>query len=285
MGLMVRNGSTFRPERTIAPAIPTTQPPARVGWRGGPHGRPYPCGVLPLLAPRSWGAHLLMVVAVAAAVLLGMWQLHVWQAARAAETRDLSNAKAVPLARVMTGDSPFPGRYLGQPVSFSGTWFAEGTVYVSDRTVGGKRGYWVVTPVRVGNSAMPVVRGWSRTPKVPAATGAVDVEGWLQASEGAGAVDSDPHDDVIPEMRIASLVEHVDVDLYSGYVVDRTPTAGLVAVPPESVPEVSRSTSLRNLLYAFQWWLFGVGAVWIWGRWCRDTLEASRTTEPVTSSA
>ena len=232
-----------------------------------------------LLAPRYWGAHLLMVAAVAAAVGLGLWQLHVWEAARAAEARDLSNAEPLPLAEVMTGDSPFPGEYLGQPVSFAGEWLAAGTVYVEGRELDGRRGYWVVTPVRVGDSAMPVVRGWSAKAEAPAPSGMADVEGWLQASEGTGTTDADPHDDVIAEMRIASMVEHVDADLYSGYVVAREPTQQLAAVTPESVPKVSSSTSLRNLLYAFQWWVFGGFAVYIWFRWCRDTVEQSRAEE------
>ena len=229
-----------------------------------------------LLAPRSWGAHLLMVGAVAAAIFLGLWQLNVWSAARESEARDLSNAPSMALSKVMTGDSPFPGQYLGQPVSFSGEWLPQGTIYVSDRQVHGKRGYWVVTPVLVGKSAMPVVRGWSPTPEAPAPNGTVDVEGWLQASEGSNAPDDDPHDDVIPEMRIASIVEHVDADLYSGYVVDREPTDSLVAVPPDSVPEISASTSLRNLLYALQWWVFGGLAIYIWVRWCRDVVDVDR---------
>ena len=33
----------------------------------------------------------------------------------------------------MTGDSPFPGRSLGRPVDFTGTWLGEDTVYVADR--------------------------------------------------------------------------------------------------------------------------------------------------------
>ncbi len=238
---------------------------------------PYPCGVPILLAPRSWGAHLLMVGAVAAAVFLGLWQLHVWSAARESEARDLSNAASMPLSKVMSGDSPFPGQYLGQPVSFSGEWLPQGTLYVADRAVHGKRGYWVVTPVLVGDSAMPVVRGWSPEPEAPKPNGPVDVEGWLQASEGTGATDDDPHDDVIAEMRIPSIVEHVDADLYSAYVVDRQPTGDLVAVPPDSVPEISPSTSLRNLLYAFQWWVFGGLAIYIWVRWCRDVVAQSRT--------
>jgi cytochrome oxidase assembly protein ShyY1 len=176
----------------------------------------------------------------------------------------------------MTGDSTFPGEYVGQPVSFSGEWVENATLFVADRDLDGTRGYWVVTPVQVGSSAMPVVRGWSERAEAQAPSGAVEVEGWLQASEGSGATDADPHDDVIAEMRIASMVEHVDADLYSGYVVARTPTQGLSAVPPESVPNVSNSTSLRNLLYAIQWWVFGGFAIYIWVRWCRDTTEQSR---------
>ena len=70
----------------------------------------------------------------------------------------------------------------------------------------------------------------------------------------------------------------MDADLYSGYVVSRDPDSGadsgLEPVTPETVPKVSGVTHLRNLLYAFQWWIFGGFAVYIWYRWCRDQLEA-----------
>ncbi len=229
-----------------------------------------------LLAPRYWGPHLLMVLAVSATAALGIWQLHAWEAGRAAEARDLSTVAPLPLAEVMRGDDPFPGEHLGQPVSFSGEWLGADTIYVADRELDGERGYWVVTPVLVGNSAMPVVRGWSAQPEATVPSGSVQVNGWLQASEGAGVPDGDPHDNVIPEMRIASIVEHVDADLYSGYVVDREPGDGLAAVTPDSIPKVSNVTHLRNLLYAFQWWIFGAFAVYMWVRWCRDEMEIHR---------
>jgi surfeit locus 1 family protein len=234
--------------------------------------------VLLLLRPRYWGAHLLMLAALAAAIGLGIWQLHAWQAGRAADARDLTDAAALPLSRVMGGDDPFPGQYLGQPVTFQGRWLPEGTLYVADRDLHGKRGYWVMTPVLVGKSAMPVVRGWSTRPEAPKPTGSVAVRGWLQASEGSDVPDDHPQDDVIPEMRIASVVEHVDADLYSAYVVAKdagTGAEGLEKVTPASVPDVSSTSHLRNLLYAFQWWIFGGFAVYIWVRWCRDEVEAA----------
>lgn len=225
-----------------------------------------------------------MVLAVVAAALLGLWQLNTWEAARAAEASDLSGADPRPLAKVMGGDDPFPGRYVGQPVSFRGRWMPQSTLYVPDRPLAGERGYWVVTPVLVGESAMPVVRGWSKTKGAPEPTGEVTVDGWLQPSEGSNAPDEDPRDDEIPEMRIATITEYVDADLYSAFVVARDP-GGLEAVPPDSVPRVSAVTSLRNLLYAFQWWIFGLFAVYVWVRWCRDTWELSRQDEPVASNA
>jgi surfeit locus 1 family protein len=219
-----------------------------------------------------------MLVALAAAIGLGIWQLHAWQAGRDADARDLSKAAALPLSQVMSGDDTFPGQYLGQPVTFAGSWLPKGTLYVADRDLHGKRGYWVMTPVLVGKSAMPVVRGWSTKPEAPEPSGAVDVRGWLQASEGSDVPDDNPEDDVIPEMRIASVVQHVDADLYSAYVVASDAgagTAGLEKVTPASVPEISSTSHLRNLLYAFQWWIFGGFAVYIWVRWCRDQLEAA----------
>ena len=233
----------------------------------------------PLLRPKFWPGHLAMLVAVAIAVGLGLWQLDAWHTRRADAARDLTSKPPVALGTLMTGDSPFPGRSVGQPVRFTGQWTGT-NVYVADRYVHGRRGYWVVTAALVDGtrSAMPVVRGWTPAPDAPVPSGATSVVGWLQPTEGSGPFDDDPHDDVIPTMRIASLVEHVDTDLYSGYVAAKavTPsfgTSGLVPVPPQAVPDVSMFTAARNLFYAIEWWVFGAFAVFIWLRWCRDSLQ------------
>ncbi|MFL6172006.1 MAG: SURF1 family protein [Marmoricola sp.] len=236
--------------------------------------------MLTLLRPRYWPGHLAMILSLAIAVGLGLWQLDAWHTRRADAARDISHYKPIPLSSVMTGDSPFPGRSLGRPVTFSGTWIPGSTLYVDNRYDHGKQGYWVVTPVLVdgSRSAIPVVRGWSRTHSSPKPTGAVDVTGWLQASEGSGPLDKNPDDDVIEMMRIASIVEHVDADLYSGYVVARdlnpnTGASGLRSVSAAAVPSVSGFTALRNFLYAIEWWVFGGFAVFVWFRWCVETVN------------
>lgn len=220
-----------------------------------------------------------MLLAVAAAVALGIWQLDVWKASRSAASQTLVHAAPVPLSSVMGGDSPFPGDSLGRPVTFHGSWLPSGTVYVSGRRHAGHRGYWVVTPVVIGRSAMPVVRGWSPRPQAPAPHGTVAVTGWLQPSEGTGEADTNPHDDVIGSVRVASMTQHVSTDLYSGYVVRRTltpagtATAGLAAVSPPATPSASGTTALRNFLYALQWWFFAGFAIYVWFRWCQDAVR------------
>jgi surfeit locus 1 family protein len=236
-----------------------------------PH--PYAGRVLTLLRPRYWPGHLAMIAAVAIATGLGIWQLDAWHTRRDDARRDLTDKPAVALGSLMTGDSAFPGRSLGRPVSFAGSWVGANT-YVSDRDLHGKRGYWVVSALKVDgtDSAMPVVRGWSAKPDVPAPTGATSLVGWLQASEGSGPYDQNGMDDIIPTMRVASLVEKYDIDLYSAYVVEKGGGAGLKALTPASVPPVSSFTALRNLFYALEWWVFAGFAFFVWVRWCRDTL-------------
>ena len=82
--------------------------------------------------------------------------------------------------------------------------------------------------------------------------------------------DDDPTDDVFPEIRVADAVQRVDVDLYSAYVVARSPADGLEAAELEALPEPGRFTGVRNLLYAFEWWVFGAFAAFIWWRWRQD---------------
>ncbi|CAN5426725.1 SURF1 family protein [soil metagenome] len=254
--------------------------------------------VPPLLAPRLWGLHAMAVLAKTAAVLLGIWQYDAWGSRRDDQATSLADAPAKPLSRVMSADDPFPGDAVGQPVELQGRWLPRSTIYVADRVLHGRRGVWAVTPVEVcgtaggcsGAPAVLVVRGW--TPTVAAApappTGRVAVTGWLQPGEGSGTTDPDPTDDVIPELRIADAIQHVDQDLYGGYVIAKrvstsstdgptsTEGAALQAVTPASLPKAETFTALRNLLYAIEWWVFGGFAVFLWWRWCRDELERQR---------
>ena len=38
----------------------------------------------------------------------------------------------------------------------------------------------------------------------------------------------------------------------------------------EHLPGADASTGLRNVLYAFQWWVFGAFAIFMWWRWLQE---------------
>jgi len=254
-----------------------------------------------VLKPTYWGFHLLALVLLAAAIALGVWQYDAWSAHRAAEARDLTRLEPLPLADAIGPDDPFPGDKIGQPVLVSGTWVPDGTVYVSGREHDGLDGYWVVTPLAVDGadgSALEIVRGWTATPEeAPASpTGPAELVAWLQPPEGGGTPDDDPADDVLPEMRVADLIQHVDQDLYGAYGVvadevapgdwpvgDRATNAGtdgLVAADLEQLPEAGRFTAIRNLLYAGEWWFFGGFVVLMWWRWVQEEILGRRPEDP-----
>ena len=171
--------------------------------------------------PRTVAATALALVLVGIAGWLGWWQLEAWQARRDAEARDLTELTPVAIDEVMGSDDPFPGNEVGRPVDVSGSWLPEGSFWVSDRVQDGRDGYWAVTPLELSgtDTAVLVVRGWSDAPDGELPDGAAELTGWLQPAEGTGAVDDDPDDDVVPQLRIADAVQRVDADLYGAYVV------------------------------------------------------------------
>jgi surfeit locus 1 family protein len=247
------------------------------------------------LAPRYWAWHLLAVVALVVCAQLGRWQLEAWHDHRDDSSAAVTREDPVPLDDVLGPDAAFPASGVGRPVVLEGRWDPGHTVYVADRPRGGLTGVWAVTPVVTGSgSAIPVVRGWTATPDdAPAPpTGAAALAGLLQPSEDTGAPDHDVQDDVIPELSTTDLLPRAPYDLYGGYVVatDRglpsgataaTGMAGLDPVTPAHLPGPDASTGLRNLLYAFQWWVFGAFAVFIWWRWVtEDVLERRSSPEP-----
>lgn len=249
------------------------------------------------LTPRMLGAHLLALVCVGAAVGLGVWQFEAWQAQRAAEAVDLTQRAPVALVDVMGPDDPFPGDRVGQPVTVRGTWLPEGTVFVGGREHDGQDGYWVVTPLTTGGAtdpALPIVRGWVERPDAaPAApTGPGEVQGLLQPSEGTGAYDSEPLDDIYPQLRIADLVQRIETDLYGAYAVAEADapganagTAGLIPADVAQLPEPGQFTALRNLLYAVEWWFFGAFALFIWWRFVTEDAQETAAADPVALSA
>lgn len=243
----------------------------------------------PVLAPRAWGVHLLVLLAVAAAGWLGWWQFGAWQAHRDAAAQDLTHASPIPLDRAIGPDDPMTGDVLGRPVEVSGRWM--------DLQIDADRpgGAWLVDFVRTDSgSAIPVVRGWydgGDEPLPP--TGNVDLVGWLQPSQDL-VHDPDPHgsSNDVSGVSIPDLVQKTGVDLYSGFVVldharaDGTDVTGLRQAHLEESPSAGTWPGARNLFYGVEWWFFAGFAIFLWIKWMRDeTREQAATEDAVPSNA
>jgi cytochrome oxidase assembly protein ShyY1 len=233
-------------------------------------------------------------VAVVGCVLLGRWQLHVWQDHRAQDSSSVTRQSPVALDSVLGPDDAYPDVGLGRPVVVQGAWVPGETFLVAGQRQGGATGVWVATPVLTASgSELPVVRGWAASAHdVPAPPrGRASLVGLLQPSDDRGPIDDQPDDRVLPALSITSLLPLLHHDPYGGYAIATSRVVpggetsagmtGLRAAQPLDLPGAGASTALRNLLYALQWWVFAAFVVFMWWRWLvEDVLTEPGAPEP-----
>ncbi len=220
---------------------------------------------------RALGPALVALVLMSAMVWLGVWQLGVYDDHQRADAQATLRQPPVPLGTLLGPDSAFPSDGAGRPVTVSGTFLRADQVYVRGMTGAGDR-YAVVTPLRTATgSAVLVVRGAQDRLGAPAPTGHVTVRGILEPSEDSrGPVDARR---VTNALSVSALVNEIRPDLYSGYVLQQSSrpaqTPALSPVTP-MLPDPSRWSGIRNLLYACQWWLFAAFVAFMWWRITTD---------------
>lgn len=135
---------------------------------------------------RFWLVTVAALLAVALTLALGRWQL-----GRAAEKEALQasiDARAdLPLldARSLSGDFD-QDALLHRRIAADGQWVAERTVFLDNRQMHGRPGFFVLTPLRLDNGPVVLVqRGWvprdfedrTRVPQIDTPRGPVRVEG------------------------------------------------------------------------------------------------------------
>lgn len=229
-----------------------------------------------LLSRRFWGAHVLVVLAFVGCVAGSDWQFHVWAANRHAAQAVLTNKPPVPLTSILSAGGSYPGSAIGRPVTLAGTWVPGSAFYVENQPSpldSRRQGYWAAALVRIGTSAVPVLRGWTATRDAAPVSGAVSLRGWLEPSDDSDAVQTATRPPTYGSMSIAALTQTSSTRLLPGYVTVRAGapgTEGLVATGPTVTASVSGSTGLLNFLYGIQWILFAALSIYVWWRWCRE---------------
>ncbi|MBC7631910.1 SURF1 family protein [Aeromicrobium sp.] len=235
------------------------------------------------LRPGLVGLHVFAVVAIVFCVVMGLWQMGVYDSRQQHERADKQVVPRVALAGLWGPDQPFDGKLNNRPVMVEGRFApADQQVWVTGKKQQGRTGAWLLAPLLVGaggDNALLVVRGWSPTagalPAVPA--GPVTVDAVLAPGEGiADAYNPDRRE--IGSVRIPALLNVQPYDLYSGFAIstDAATAGGLDLVPPPVPGDVSWTVGLRNLAYALQWWVFGAFALFMWWRMATESVATSR---------
>ncbi|MDE0116205.1 MAG: SURF1 family protein [bacterium] len=212
-----------------------------------------------------------VLLAVAAMVTAGFWQLH-----RLSERRDrnsiVTSRGEIPIAEIQELVSADDSYGRGDEMEFrlvraTGVFQPADQVLIRNRTHQGSAGYWVLTPLRLDvGTAVAVNRGWiphgvgtgdSPADFAPPA-GEVEVIGLLRATvTAAGLQQADPSSGVLAEMArpdLARFARQLDVELLPVYVqlqAQRPPVDSLpIPIPPTDLGEGS------HLAYAVQWFVF-----------------------------
>ena len=238
-----------------------------------------------LLRPRWLLSHLLVVALVVLMVNLGFWQLSRLDEKRTrnALVEDRTEQPAVPVGEVVApgDDEGAVDEVRFRRVTAEGTYDADATVVVRNRSQDGRAGAWLVTPLTLASGdRVGVVRGFvsfaddGEIPEVAPPEGQVTVAGLAMDPGrlgGTSARDLEAllaEDGVLPAVVQAYSSEPADAGPATSGGDDAVPSAGdavpspaaeeagLVVVP---APELSEGPHLG---YAVQWFIFAtIGAV------------------------
>ncbi len=220
----------------------------------------------PLRSVRFWLLTLGAVIGVAVTFSLGLWQ---WGRAheKLALQAQLQARQALPaLGQDTLRDAPRAPDLLHRTVILRGQWLAAQTVYLDNRQMQARVGFFVITPLRLssGQAGVPdavvlVQRGWvprsftdrQQLPAITTPPGEVTVTGRiapapskLYAFEGA---DTGP---IRQNLDLPAFRAETGLPLVEGSVQQTgAPSEGLLRDWP-----VPASSADKNYGYAFQWW-------------------------------
>ncbi len=229
------------------------------------------------------------LVLAALGIVAGRWQWSVaHDVARADAVREVQERPVRPLADVVGPHESFPDDGSGQRVSTRGEYTGE-SLLVVNRRFDDQRVAWVLDRFVVAESGanLAVVRGWIAPGEDPPSppSGTIDLVGSLAPpeapDESGGSADGE-----LTSVDIAQLVNVWDGDIYNGFVFAVTEDGEAGAKGVQRVPPPLPDTSLqwRNVMYAFQWWLFSAFALWMWTKMVRQAARKDEADESAVST-
>ncbi len=235
---------------------------------------------------------LAMLIGVTVTVRLGFWQL-----SRAAEKQQRHDAIVQQMAAPELDTAallaePANFQHVHQRVALQGEWLADNTVYLDNRPMNGRAGFWVLTPLQLNATTRVLVqRGWvprhqlDRTllPEIQTPAGAVKIQGRLAPPPSTLMVLGSESETTAAASAPAKIRQNLNLEAYAAQVgggfaatVLQTDAAsdGLLRDWPEIAAGVE-----KNLAYAFQWFALAVLQLmlYIWFQFIQPYRHARRS--------
>lgn len=233
---------------------------------------------------RFWLITLAAVVTAGVTFRLGLWQLDRAEQRLALQAAILQRQAMPPVPQSALLDARAQTQLLHRKVILRGNWLARYTVFLDNRQMRGRPGFFVVTPLQLeGSHAVVLVeRGWvprnfeqrERLPPVPAPAGTVELRGRIAPAPAklyefsgtqTGAIRQNLD---LTQFRVETGLPLLD------FAVRQTQGApdGLLRDWPEAA-----SGAATNYGYAFQWWAMSglVAILYVWFQFIVPRRKAS----------
>ena len=248
----------------------------------------------------------MLVLVAALLAALGTARLGFWQLDRAQQKLDLQarlQARAVlpPLGPTeLPGDAAAAQAQYDRPVQLRGRWLSEHTLYLDNRQMNARQGFYVLTPLRLpSGDAVLVQRGWmprdfidrARLAPLPAQPGALLISGRLAPPPSKLFSLADAEQGPIRQnLDLAAYAREIGVALRPWSVLQTAPAqadrqAGATDPADDGLqrqwPQVAVDVS-KHYGYAFQWFALCalVLGLTLWFQVLRPRCSSSTNSSP-----
>lgn len=226
------------------------------------------------LTRRFWTVTAATAITMAATASLGLWQLDRAAQKLALQAQIDERGALRPWSTRDLLDAADPQGGVHRPVRLAGTWVPGRTVFLDNRQMNTRVGFFVLTPLRLDGSERVVLvqRGWvprdfndrSRVPDVATPEGRVQLEGRLAPPPGKLYQLGDAGAGTIRQnIDLTAYAQETGLPLLGVSVLqtDATTDDGLLREWPRFAVDVSKHHG-----YAFQWFALCAlaGALYLW---------------------
>lgn len=234
---------------------------------------------------KRWLVAAAALLAIAATLSLGAWQWGRAQQKLALHAAIAQRQEMPVLANAQLLAAGEPQGLLHRPVELRGEWVAQHTVYLDNRQMDGKPGFYVVTPLRLAGSrsAILVQRGWvqrnftrrEQLPPVATPAGSVTVRGRLAPPPAKLYAFAEEEQGVIRQnLDLARFQSETGLPLLQLSVQQLgAASEGLLREWPQAA-----SGADKNYGYAAQWWALSglIAILYVWFQFIVPRRQARR---------